>query len=128
MTSTLVLGGSRRRPARYLAVTARTVEGRHGIWLQRSADLLAWSGPELLVELPLLWRRDCAAPAAYAYPALISPESASRNFETVEGEVWLTAVRMPLGADCAVGPERDLVAWRLRRTMSGGLAMAEDAP
>lgn len=112
----------------YLAVTARSVEGRHGIWLQRSADLLAWSGPELLVELPLLWRRDCAAPAAYAYPALISPESPSRNFETIEDEVWLTAVRMSLGPDCAVGPERDLVAWRLRRTVAGGFAIADDAP
>ena len=112
----------------YLAATARSVEGRHGIWLQRSADLLAWSSPELLVELPLLWRRDCAAPAVYAYPALIAPESPSRNFDTLVGEVWLTAVKMPLGPDCEVGPERDLVAWRLRREGTDGLAMAEDAP
>jgi hypothetical protein len=110
----------------YLAVTPRTVDGRPGIWLQRSDDLLSWQPPELLVELPLLWQRDCAAPAAYAYPALVAPESRSRNFDTVEGEVWLTLVRMPLDADCHVGPERDLVAWRLRRTPDGGLALAED--
>ncbi len=112
----------------YLAVTPRSALGRHGIWLQRSSDLLAWSAPELLVELPLLWRRDCAAPAAYAYPALIAPGSPSRNFETLVGEVWLTAVRMPLGPDCEVGPERDLVAWRLRREETGKLSIADDAP
>ncbi len=111
----------------YLAITPRSVEGRHGIWLQRSEDLLGWSRPELLVEVPLLWRRDCAAPAVYAYPALIAPESPSRNFETLEGRVWLTAVRMPLGAKCEVGPERDLVAWPLRRTEDGGLEIGQGA-
>ncbi len=112
----------------FLAVTPRSVRGRHGIWLQRSRDLLAWSRPELVVEVPLLWRRDCTAPAVYAYPALIAPESPSRNFETLEGPVWLTAVRMPLGPDCGVGPERDLIAWPLRRTEDGGLAAAGPAP
>lgn len=115
----------RDRDGTYLASTARSVEGQHGIWLQRSADLLAWSAPELLIELPLLWRRDCAAPAVYAYPALIAPESPTRNFETLVGEVWLTATRMQLGPDCEVGPERDLVAWRLRRDVQGGFALAE---
>ena len=110
----------------FMAATPRSVGGRHGIWLQRSVDLLTWSAPELLVELPLLWNRDCTAPAVYAYPALIAPGSPSRNFETLVGEVWLTAVRIPLGPVCEVGPERDLLAWRLRRDKAGGLAMAED--
>ena len=118
----------RDRDGTYLAATARQAEGRHGIWLQRSGDLLTWSAPELLVELPLLWRRDCAAPAVYAYPALIAPDSPSRNFDTLVGEVWLTAVNMPLGPDCDVGPERNLVAWHLRRKGKGGLAMVGDAP
>ena len=112
----------------FLAVTPRTVEGRAGIWLQRSADLLSWTPPELLVEAPLLWRRNCAAPAVYGYPALVAPDSRSRNFDTIEDEVWLTAVRMPLDGECGVGPERDLVAWRLRRTGDGGLELAEAAP
>jgi hypothetical protein len=112
----------------FLAVTARTVDGVSGIWLQRSDDLLDWRAPDLLAALPLLWRRDCAAPAVYAYPSLIAPASRSRNFDTIEGEVWLSAVRMPLGPDCTVGPERDLVAWRLRSTDEGGLALAEPVP
>lgn len=112
----------------FLAVTPRTVGERAGIWLQRSPDLLVWSRPELLVEVPLLWRRDCAAAAVYAYPSLIAPESRSRNFDTLESEVWLSAVRMPLDGQCAVGPERDLVAWRLRYNAEGGLELAEPAP
>ncbi len=112
----------------FLAVTPRSYEGRSGIWLQRSRDLLSWSAPELLVELPLLWRRDCTAPALYGYPSLLAPESSARNFDTLDGEVWLTVVRMPLDGECRVGPERDLVAWRLRRTEDGGVALAEVAP
>lgn len=112
----------------FLAVTPRTVEARAGFWVQRSRELVSWSAPELLVALPLLWRRECGSPAVYAYPALIAPEAGSRNFDTIEGDVWLSAVRMPLVRDCRVGPERDLVAWRLRRTTDGGLALAEVAP
>jgi hypothetical protein len=112
----------------FVAVTARAVDGVSGIWIQRSDDLLRWDAPELLAALPLLWRRDCAAPAVYAYPSLVAPGSRSRNFDTIEGEVWLSAVRMPLAPDCSVGPERDLVAWRLNRQTDGGLALAEPAP
>ncbi|PZX17121.1 hypothetical protein LX81_01753 [Palleronia aestuarii] len=106
----------------WLAVTPRTVSGRPGLWLQRSDDLIHWTEPELLAALPLLWRRDCAAPAVYAYPALLAPESPSRNFDVLDGPVWLTAVRMPLDGACRVGPERDLVAWPLTRRAEGGFA------
>lgn len=109
----------------FVAVTPREVDGISGIWLQRSEDLLSWSEPKLLRELPLLWRRDCAAEAVYAYPSLVAPDSRSRNFDTLEGEVWLAATRMPLDAACKVGPERDLVAWRLERTPDGGFEVAD---
>jgi hypothetical protein len=99
---------------RYLAVTPaarRAPDGREvsGIWWMTSDDLLAWSEPALLRRAPLLWRRDCAAPAAYAYPSLLDPASPSRNFETVGEAFWLYLVEMPLGPDCRVGPERDLI-------------------
>ena len=109
----------------YLAVTPRTVEGQSGIWLQRSTTLRRWSDPELLVPLPLLWRKDCAAPAVYAYPALVSPDSRSRNFDLLDGPIWLTAVRMPLGPACRVGPERDLIAWPLQRQPDGRFQVIE---
>ena len=74
-----------------------------------SDDLLHWSEPALLWQAPLLWRRDCGAPAAYAYPSLLDAASPSRNFETVGASFWLYLIEMPLDAGCKVGPERDLM-------------------
>ena len=99
---------------RYLAVTSATRTGpegvaRSGIYWMSSADLLDWTEPALLWQVPLLWRRDCAAPAVYAYPSLLDPDSTSPNFETVDESFWLYIVEIPLRKDCAVGAERDLV-------------------
>ena len=69
----------------FLAVTPAVVDGTSRIWVQRSPDLFAWSASELLVEVPLLWSRDCDAVAVYGYPALLAPKSGSRNFETARG-------------------------------------------
>lgn len=106
------------------AVTAATrpdAQGvpRTGIWTTASTDLLHWSEPELLLEVPLLWRRDCSAPAAYAYPALLDDNSASPNFETADGRLWLYLVEMPLGPAgakdaCRVGSDRRLVRFPVR--------------
>ena len=84
----------------------RASDGREvtGIWWMTSDDLLAWTEPALLWSAPLLWRRDCAAPAAYAYPSLLDAESPSRNFDTVGAAFWLYLVEMPLGPACQVGP------------------------
>lgn len=103
---------------RYLGVTAATRAGpdgvrRSGIWWTVSDDLLVWSPPALLYEAPLLWRRDCDAPAAYAYPSLLDDSGTSPNFETADDAFWLYLVRMPLDADCRVGPERDLMRMRV---------------
>lgn len=102
----------------FLAVTAATRPGpdgapQSGFYTTTSRDLLAWSTPRLLLALPLLWRRDCAAAAAYAYPSLIDAGSRSRNFDTVGDAFWLYFVEMPLRPGCAVGPERDLVRLRV---------------
>ena len=99
---------------RYLAVTAAKQIGpdgvaHTGIYWTTSADLLSWTEPALLWEAPLLWRRDCGAPAVYGYPSLLDENSPSRNFETVGTNFWLYLVRMPLKDGCAVGPERDLI-------------------
>ena len=99
---------------RYLAVTPATLPGPDGaplsgVYWTMSEDLLSWSAPELLWEAPLLWRRDCDAPSAYAYPSLLDEDSASPNFDTVDGDFWLYLVRMRVDAQCEVGPDRDLV-------------------
>ena len=78
-----------------------------------SEDLINWSAPATLWEAPLLWRRDCAAPAAYAYPSLLDEGGASPNFDTLGDGFWLYLVRMKLGEGCAVGPDRDLVRMRV---------------
>ena len=107
----------------FLAVTPSTRPGsdgapQSGIYWMRSTDLVHWSEPALLVELPLLWRRDCAAPAAYAYPSLLDGDSGSRNFDTVDADFWLYLVEMRIGPDCRIGPDRDLlrlpVTWPAR--------------
>ena len=98
----------------YLAVTPATLRDgdgvlRSGIWWTTSADLIHWARPRLLLELPLLWRRDCGTDAAFAYPSLLDPDSPTANFETVDGEFWLYLVRIRLDDDCKAGPRRDLV-------------------
>lgn len=103
----------------YVAVTARGRTGpdgarRSGVYWMSSPDLLRWSEPELLLEAPLLWRRDCAAPFAYAYPALLDARSASPNFDTVADAFWLYLVEMRLNETCGVGPDRDLIRLPVR--------------
>lgn len=98
----------------YMAVTPTTSRGsdgieRHGIWWMTSTDLIHWTSPNLLLEVPLLWRRDCETDAAYAYPSLIDPDSPTANFETVDEEFWLYLVRIRLDKTCKTGPQRDLV-------------------
>lgn len=94
----------------FLAVTPMTsADGATGIFWSSSADLRVWSVPQLLYEVPLLWRRDCADGAAYAYPSLIDPDSPSPSFDTADDRFWLYLTRMPLDDACAVTPERDLV-------------------
>lgn len=111
------------RPAvgRYLALTpARLQDGagvaRTGIWWIESPDLIVWTRPQLLLEVPLLWRRDCGATAAYAYPSILDPDSPTANFETADDGFWLYLVRVRLDGDCQTGPARDLVrlpvSWR----------------
>ena len=99
---------------RWLAVTPAALGDaagvrRSGIWWTASDDLIRWDRPRLLIELPLLWRRDCAAEAAWAYPSLIDPSSPAADFGAADDDFRLYLVRMPLGPDCRVGPERDLV-------------------
>lgn len=98
----------------YLAVTPATLRDgdgirRSGIWWLTSPDLIGWTRPRLLLEVPLLWRRDCGTDAAFAYPSLLDPDSPTANFETVDRRFWLYLVRLRLDEDCRTGPRRDLV-------------------
>ncbi|WP_424931438.1 hypothetical protein [Amaricoccus macauensis] len=124
IVSTLSSVVRHRGSGTYVAVTPATLRDGDGprvsgIWWTRSTDLLVWEKPELLLEVPLLWRRDCAAPAAHAYPSLLDESSHSDNFEDIGDDFWLYLVRMPLGEDCSVGPERDLIRFPVSLRLSG---------
>lgn len=98
----------------HIAVTPATLRdrdgvARSGIWWMTSTDLIGWTRPRLLLEVPLLWRRDCGADAAFAYPSLLDPDSPTANLETVDGDFWLYLVRIHLDDACKTGPRRDLV-------------------
>jgi hypothetical protein len=100
---------------RFIALTPAARPGSEaGIWWSVSDTLTDWSAPRLLLAVPLLWRRDCAAPAAYAYPGMIDEGDAGAMLDTVAGAAWLTLTRMPLDADCRVTAARDLVRIAVR--------------
>ncbi len=114
-----VLSSVVRRGGDFLAVTPMTATGADGhktpgIWALHSTDLIHWSAPRLLLAAPLLWRRDCDAPAAVAYPALLDPDSPSRLFDQVDDDLWLSYVRIALDDTCQTEPRRDLVAHRIK--------------
>ncbi len=101
---------------RFVAVTPTTgikPDGQEasGIDWTTSNDLVHWSPPRLLLEVPLLWRRDCKAAAAFAYPSLIDPDSRSRTFDSTDSALWLYLTQMPLNGDCRIGPRRNLVRY-----------------
>jgi hypothetical protein len=78
-----------------------------GVYSSTSTDLLNWGARELMIELP-----SAGAPAnsaddvVYAYPAIIDPDSASPNFETSDGAMYLYVSRFNAGTNSL---DRDLV-------------------
>jgi len=102
---------------RFIAVTpaarqSADRESTSGVWWMSSPDLQRWSAPELLLAAPLLWRRDCDVPHAFAYPSLLDDDSPARMFDAADDRFWLYLTRIWL-ADCKAGPRRDLVRYRV---------------
>jgi hypothetical protein len=52
-----------------------------GIFSSVSPDLINWSTPSLVLDLPMQFAFACSDEAAYFYPSLLDPDSPSRNFE-----------------------------------------------
>jgi hypothetical protein len=84
-----------------------------GVYYATSRDLLQWSVPSLLLEMPILFAYACGAPAVYAYPSLIDPGAATRNFDTVSDRAYLYATRINM-AGCKLPMDRDLVRFPVR--------------
>ena len=84
-------------------------EPRWGVYTSTSPDLVEWTTRELLLELPI--NNTVADPdndTVHAYPALIDPDSASMNFETSDGELYLYMSRFNFGGNSL---DRDLLRW-----------------
>ncbi len=84
-----------------------------GVHYATSPDLLHWSGPALLLPAIGLGAWNCADPAPIAYPSLLDPASADRNFETVGPAPVLFATRFNV-KDCRADADRELVRWSVR--------------
>ncbi len=92
-----------------------------GVWLAASRDLVDWSAPRLVWQIPVWRPRGCdperdPAPWSLAYPALIDFASPTANFETVSDAAWLYFTRYRLSG-CEITHDRSL--WRVRVGIGG---------
>jgi hypothetical protein len=86
-------------------VTKDTVPG---FYYSLSDDLIHWTTRSLLMETELPWTYQCGDPNPTLYPAILDPDSNSRNFETTDQQVYLFFTRQSW-VSCAQTLDRDLV-------------------
>ena len=95
------------RSGRYVAVMA--FDGPHpGFYAADSADLFHWSEPRKIMDTGPAIPGECDNRSVLAYPSLIDPGSASRNFETVGDTAYLYYTRFHFRG-CAGNLDRDLM-------------------
>jgi hypothetical protein len=88
----------------------RNRSGRYvrGIFYSLSDDLIHWQHRKLVREVELPWTYQCGDRNPIMYPSLLDPNSASRNFDTVDTHAWLYFTRLHY-KDCKMTSNRDLV-------------------
>jgi hypothetical protein len=71
--------------------SADTFGGREvwGVYYALSDDLIHWSRRQLLMEAELTWTYQPGDDDPILYPALLDPDSESRNFETTDQDAYL---------------------------------------
>jgi hypothetical protein len=79
-----------------------------GIYYSLSDDLIEWEPRKLIREAELTWSYRCGDSNPIMYPAVLDPQSKSRNFETVGRTAWLYFTRNHY-KDCKQTSNRDLV-------------------
>lgn len=80
-----------------------------GVYVAHSKDLISWSEPMLVMDLPSPSREQCKSlpnSIRYAYPSILDPKSLSLNFDTVGDSAYIYMTRFN---DCALSMDRDLV-------------------
>lgn len=86
-----------------------TAAPRWGVYYATSENLVEWTAPEFLIELPVNPSvGDPDNDTIHAYPAIIDPESPSLNFSTSDGEMYLYMSRFNFGG---ASLDRDLLRW-----------------
>lgn len=93
----LVMAGSRRLDNRKVS----------GIFAAASRDLITWSRPSLVWEVPVRSSEECPR-VKFDYPSLLDPDSTTPGFETVGARAFLYLTRANL-EDCRTGTDRDLI-------------------
>ena len=91
-----------------VGVSADSPDGEEvwGFYYAFSDDLIHWTRRRLLKEVPLPWTVTRPQFVSYLYPALLDPESPSRNFEATGRTAYLYYTRNNLGHTSL---DRDLV-------------------
>jgi hypothetical protein len=87
---------------------------RHGrvvLGLVSSRDLIQWSEPSFVIDLPHTWNFECSDSFVYSYFSILDPSSSDRMYGVIEGRTArVFAMRAKLN-QCKYGLERDLVSW-----------------
>jgi hypothetical protein len=81
----------------------------YGFWYSTSSDLLNWTLRTLMVEIPMVWSYVCGGEEPGAYPVVLNPGSADRNFGTTSQTTYLYFTRFHHDANCNLLPQEDLL-------------------
>jgi hypothetical protein len=79
-----------------------------GLFMATSRDLIEWSPPALIKQMPIPAKFVCEDASLVDFPSLLDPESLSRNFETVGARAFIYMTRFNLEG-CKIGMNRDLL-------------------
>ncbi|EWY36352.1 hypothetical protein N825_26135 [Skermanella stibiiresistens SB22] len=82
-----------------------------GVFYATSPDLVTWSKPRLLFPTPTTLDKGCDT-MPVVYPALIDPDSPSRNFEDTDDDAHIYMTRISMDG-CKTGWTRNLVRLRV---------------
>ena len=95
----------------YVAVMQDT-ERVGGVYYATSGNLIDWSSPARLMPATGIGGWVCGDATPIAYPSLLDPASADRNFETIGDQPELFVTQFNVDA-CHRGSKRTLVQWQL---------------
>jgi hypothetical protein len=98
---------------------AGTRHARSGVYVSASWNLIDWSEPNLVWQVPTRAPKDGCAAATYDYPSLIDAASRDRNFATIGAAADLYLVRHHF-ENCTASPDRDLLRRHVRIAIAGG--------